>query len=77
MHSGSLGVVLWLVGSIRCELVSECHLAGTSTQRVDLLWERIQSEYERLDIRNRLSQLKLSMFYHGPNDFACFTGKAG
>ena len=77
MHTGPLGTVSQIVGSVMAELVFDGPFGGTVADRLQQLWEHIVAEYEACEATSRLSLLALSNFYHGENDFACFTGKAG
>ena len=41
------------------------------------MWEVVYIEYSALRSSNRLTELPIVLFYHGPNSYAAFTGKAG
>ena len=62
MHTGSLGVVLYFLGSVFYELVYDGVLDRRPDAALEKLWLLIKNLYGRLGIQNRLSQLTLKMF---------------
>ena len=77
MHTGPLGVISWTLGSVLVELWEDGIFEGTPEGRRQQLWEHMSIEYSALGSSNRLTELPISLFYHGPNSYAAFTGKAG
>ena len=76
MHTGPLGVAAWFLGSALWELCFDGPWGGTVEERLEELWQSIVSEYDAQGTRHRLTMIVLGLFYHGPNKFTCFTGKA-
>ena len=76
MHSGDLGICAYLVGSVMTELVFAGPWHGSLAERLNSLWSEIRVVYAVRDSKNRLSNLTLTMFYHGDERAAVFTGKA-
>ena len=58
------------------ELVFDGPFEGGTDDKVFALFEEINLVYRIRNIPNRINQLTLSMFYHGPSEWAVFTGKA-
>ena len=62
MHSGDLGVVQYLIGSVLDELCDEWPGPLTPVCKMKHLWRAIKSQYSECGTRNRLSILKREMF---------------
>ena len=76
MHTGALGVVCWLLGAILWELLNDGVWGGSAADRLNSLWHAIREEYATQDTRNRLTQLKATMFDHGERKDSCLKAKA-
>ena len=75
MHSGDLGVVQYLAGSVLAELLEEGPWVGREQDRLDQLWCAIRAAYGQTGCSNRLSLLKKEMFLRA-DDFPCLSAKA-
>ena len=75
MHSGDLGVVQYLTGSILEELCDEWPGPLTQQGRTEHVWRAIKSKYDENQTSNRLGILKKEMFSRR-DDFPCLKAKA-
>ena len=75
MHTGDLGVVQYLIGSILEELADEWPGPLTSIGKVDQIYRAIRSKYDDRQTSNRLSTLKREMFSRR-HDFPLLRAKA-
>ena len=58
------------------ELVFDGPFNGSVAERVLTLWQELQMVYDMRGSSNRLTNLTLSMFFKGNDDWARFSGKA-
>ena len=75
VHMGPGGVLAWFLGAVLWELVSGGPWEGTELERLQQLWIQIVFVYDQLGSTSRLSLLPLTQFYHGADNWTCFTGK--
>ena len=76
MHLGPLGVLQWFLGSVLWELVYDGVWGDNPSECLARLWEEILEKYQEKGTSNRISSLKLSMFFHGADKFTCLSAKA-
>ena len=63
MHNGALGTVQYYVGGVLTDFIFGSDLPGDEpSDNLQFLWEEIQAEYSRQNIKTRLTQLTLPMF---------------
>ena len=75
MHTGDLGVVQYLAGSVLDELSEEWPGPLTQIGKVDQVWRAIKGKYDVCGTGNRLSHLKREMFLR-KDDFPSLKAKA-
>jgi len=78
MHTGCLGVILWLLGSVLWELLYDCdYFTGTVKSRLEQLWHEIDLAYDALGFTSRISCLTIQMILGATaEDFPCLGVKA-
>ena len=66
MHTGCLGVVLWLLGAVLWELAFDGPFNGRLEARRDQLWALIQAKYRDLDVptSSRIADVDIERFRH-------------
>ena len=64
MHTGCLGILLWLQGAVLWELVYDGPFHGNVERRRRALWDLVCAKYDELDIPacNRLADLEVARF---------------
>ena len=77
MHTGCLGVLLWLLGSVLWELIFDGPFRGALEARKQRLWALIQAKYNALEIPccYRIADIDLDRFRHA-HAFAELRAKA-
>jgi hypothetical protein len=74
MHTKHLGCDQYLYGSVLYLLTHDV-MAETPADNLERIWVHVQRLYKELDIKNRICDLKLSMYVR-PNDFPKLKAKA-
>ena len=77
MHTGCLGILLWLQGAVLWELQYDGPFHGTVERRRRALWELVCAKYDELDVpaNTRLADLDVARF-HSVHGFAELRAKA-